>query len=711
MISFQITSREEKEGDEETLKTKTNKRGRHRQDITRSKTSVHPIDQAVDQMILECSVSFTERQRAIIQTFFELHDADWSHSLSLAELLKVVDEIGRAPPTCSKEFDEFCRLLQAHDVDDSGELDFEEFMVFLAEYYRVVYASLFLKCDKDKSGEIDRAELKGLTILLKEQGFHVRGEDMADMFRTIDASGIERLDWPKFCEFMTEYRNKEFELLNEGAGFKGIEVDYLSQVFRSADVDNSGQLEISEVLELLETKMLKSVLDSRDEIKKIATLFTRIDKDKSMSLDQLEFLKLLRVWITNSDHSHQSIIKVFRGGNEHSATFEATRMERKGSKTLKIQAAAAAAGHFDGELDAANIEEIRRTSVQHDMEACILAEQWNLSVQEVRCLQECFEFCDIDASGWISPVELKPLLKTLGFTPCTATQKRAFSKVSEDAQFCSDLDIQSLVKFLVMYHEACANEVLQTMKREGHKDGVHVDKLVQALYQVGQYMNKDGALALLKSVGGDPESNVVDCRTFEKMLAADRCNRTFEWRKRCGFTEEQLNSIQKAFSSHCNEVKGMMMERDGRVLDALQLLNLKPGPEKRQALLIALIRLDRAGDGTISFQDFLLLVRHLNSQNNAQRGVEEKAKAEIAGLDSENVQQIRQVFMDYGPDVTGELPMNKVQKMMFDLGVIKNSNDCHQWKSIMLQIVGKGSSVSFANLLDVLHRLEVARKG
>eukprot|EP00746_Dinoflagellata_sp_MGD_P154227 gnl/MRDRNA2_/MRDRNA2_84705_c0_seq1.p1 gnl/MRDRNA2_/MRDRNA2_84705_c0~~gnl/MRDRNA2_/MRDRNA2_84705_c0_seq1.p1 ORF type:complete len:346 (+),score=68.72 gnl/MRDRNA2_/MRDRNA2_84705_c0_seq1:2-1039(+) len=344
------------------------------------------------------------------------------------------------------------------------------------------------------------------------------------------------------------------------------------------------------------------------------------------------------------------------------------------------------------------------------MEACILAEQWNLSIQEVRCVRECFEFCDIDVSGYISPDELRPVLKTLGFTPVTAIQKQVFSKVREDKEFGTDLDIQSLVKFLVMYHDTCAEEVLQGMKREGHKDGVPVDKLVQVFYQVGQYMNKDGALALLKSVGGDPAANVVDSSTFEKMLAADRCNRLVEWRKTCGFTEEQLSSIHQAFSSHCAQGDSTIMERDGRVLEALQLLNLKPGPEKRQALLHALIRLDRAGDGTITYQDFLILVRHLESQKNSERSQEEKAKAEIAGLDSESVQQIRQVFMDYGPNIVGELPQIKVQGMLFDLGVIKNSNECDQWRSIMRKIVDAQSMVSFANFLDALHRFEVARK-
>jgi Ca2+-binding EF-hand superfamily protein len=469
-------------------------------------------------------------------------------------------------------------------------------------------------------------------------------------------------------------------------------------------------LEILELLQLLEKRMLKSAMESQEEIQKIATLFTRIDKDKSMSLDCLEFLKLLRVWITHGDHSHQSILKLFRGGDEHSVAFKANRsaQQGRGSRTFKIRAATS---YFADNLDDDKINELRQVAVQYDMEACVLAEQWNLSMQEVRFIRESFEFYDVDGDASISPDELKPMLKSFGCTPYTATQKKAFSRVSEDPKFGSDLDIQSLVGFFAMYHEACVEEALQAMKNQGHQDGVPIDKLVQAFYQVGQYMNKDKALALLKSVGGDPECNVVDTSTFEKMLAADRYNRTFEWRQKCGFTEKQLSLIKEAFSSLSDKVNGTIMERDGRVLDALQLLNLDPGPKKRQALLSALIRLDRAGDGTITYQDFLMLVRHLDSQKNSKRSMEEKAKADIAGLDSENVQQIRQVFMDYGPNVAGELPMNRVQKMMFDLGVIKNSKECDQWRSIMLQIVEDQSPVSFANFLDVLHRFEVASKG
>eukprot|EP00746_Dinoflagellata_sp_MGD_P144412 gnl/MRDRNA2_/MRDRNA2_77146_c0_seq1.p1 gnl/MRDRNA2_/MRDRNA2_77146_c0~~gnl/MRDRNA2_/MRDRNA2_77146_c0_seq1.p1 ORF type:complete len:646 (-),score=158.91 gnl/MRDRNA2_/MRDRNA2_77146_c0_seq1:1354-3291(-) len=215
------------------------------------------VDKMIDDLMSKgCLVPFSQEEKDVLFGFFELHDDDGSQSLSLEELVGVTDDIGRAPAEGSDDARQFEKLMRKADVDASGELNFEEFTNFLAEYYQSVYARLFVENDMDKSGTITTFELKGLMVKVKDCGFKVRGEDIADMFSNIDLGGDGILDWEEFCDFMMGYRKLEFDLLKVSAGFTATELEYLQSIFERADADGSGQLSIQEVLDLLEKNFI-----------------------------------------------------------------------------------------------------------------------------------------------------------------------------------------------------------------------------------------------------------------------------------------------------------------------------------------------------------------------------------------------------------------------------------------------------------------------
>lgn len=660
-----------------------------------------------------CLVPFTEEEKSVLCGFFELHDADGSRSLSLPELVAIVDDIGRAPPEGSADALHFEQLMRKADVDGSGELSFEEFTAFLAEYYQSVYARLFVENDVDNSGTVSKFEMKGLIVKLRDHGFKVRGEDIAEMFMSIDQGsdgpGDGVLDWHEFCEFMCGYRKKEFDLLKVSAGFRENELEYLQTIFEKADKDRSGQLGIKEVIDLLERTLLGSKVETQEEIDRIVTLFTRMDKDKSMSLEFLEFLRLLRVWSNNGGKqgSRQDILQVFKTTDDMIGSPK--KVKNRNGAIKRAQTAVLDSGL--GEESAAQVEliteQLREIAVQHDVEDGILAKQYGLTIQETRCLRESFEFCDADQSGHIDRDELTTVLKDLGCAATNVSQKTALFKVLEREEFSRDLEFPSLVKFLDAYHEACVEEILLSMKDGEAEEGVPMDRLVQAFYQIGQYLNRSQALALLQRVGGDPECQVVDRITFSKMLDVDRQDKINAWRQKCGFSESQLSAINHAFASHSED--GGSMNRDGSVLQALQLLNLEPPPDKRKKLMRALLRVDRAGGGTLTFADFLLLVRHLENEKLYARTLRERKSVSMAGLDSDTVQQFRQVFNDCEPNDEGKVRIPTIQKLFADLGLVGNPKQRRQLQDVINEVTeNDNSGLEFSQFLEVLHRLEMA---
>lgn len=690
-----------------------------------------------------CLVTFGLEETKILRGFFDLHDADGSNSLSLEELTEVVDDIGRAPEEGSEDALEFQRLMYKADASGDEELNFEEFRNFLCEYYQSVYWRLFLEADEDGSKTISKFEIKGLMVKLKDSGFKVRGEDIAGLFDEIDNSNTEGdgvLDWHEFCDFMSSYRRLEFALLKDSAGFPAPEMEFLRTIYDEADSDHSGQLAIREVVDLLERTMLGSKVDTQEEINKIVELFARIDKDKSMSLDFIEFLRLLRVWSNNKKRGKKEILAVFKKldelqtmrilpdgtgqivqNNDASPKVDLDHDVVKGLRTSIMARTRTSLENFGIEQEGAEKEyrdkkyklenELRNIAIEMDVEDGILAKTCGLTIGEVRVLRESFEFCDRDGSGYIDPDELTVILKTLGCAPITPSLKQAFAKTRECEEFKGELDFANLVRFLVQYHATSVEMVVSWAKftiNDETDEGVLTDKLVHVLYQMGQYLNRDGAMSLLKRVGGDPEGTVVSKKTFLKMIASDRTAKLAAWRQTCGFSESQIKAIKNAFATKCSPDDDAIMNRDGRVLEALHLLDIAPPSDTaREQLMRALLKVDRAATGTITFHDFLLLVRQLENQNLYKRTQKEKENIKVAGLDADAVQQFRQIFDDCKPNDYGRVGILRIHQLFADLGLVKKQSQRKEVQDVITEVTGiDKSGLAFHHFLEVLHRLE-----
>eukprot|EP00746_Dinoflagellata_sp_MGD_P138400 gnl/MRDRNA2_/MRDRNA2_72050_c0_seq1.p1 gnl/MRDRNA2_/MRDRNA2_72050_c0~~gnl/MRDRNA2_/MRDRNA2_72050_c0_seq1.p1 ORF type:complete len:1298 (-),score=274.48 gnl/MRDRNA2_/MRDRNA2_72050_c0_seq1:262-4155(-) len=670
-------------------------------------------DQTVTRM-----VSFEEAEKRTLRGFYDLHDADGSSCLNFDELFAVVDDIGKAPYAGTVEAYEFERLMRKAD-DGDGELNFDEFIAFLEDYYYASYVTLFAESDEDDSGTIAPFELKGLLLKMERLGFEISKDDMTEMFFEVDnkssqtkedgaqGTGDGSLDWYEFLDLMKSFRKKEFELLKSSAGFRGQQLEYLQGIYENGDEDGSGELGIKEVVKILEGTVSGAIKD-QETIDKFVALFDRMDQDRSLTLDLEEFLRLVRVWsnsVGKQGGKEAFLDQVVKQQQDQSKT-----NDKDDSRIMQRVKTSMLVGDFSEETDADPdklYETLRAIAVQNDVEDGITAKHNGIPMHEIQCLRDCFEFCDADGSGHIDSEELAYVLKTMGCAAITQAQKKAFAHTVK-TESSQDLDFPFLVRFLVKYREACTDEILVSMESEEEKDGIQVDKLVQALYQFGQYTNRDGALGLLKRVGGDPESKVVDKETFLKLLALVHAEKIIQWRDTFGFSANQLAVIKHAFESQSDRDNSNIMNRDGRVINVLQVLNLAPPPDKRDALMKALLRVDRVCDGKISYNDFLLLVRHLENQKLYEKTREEKDKAKMAGLDVDAVQQLRQCFNDYEPDENGRMGFFKVQKIFSDLGLIHSSKERRRLQDVINEVAGEDRSVKFAQFLDILHRAEKA---
>lgn len=236
-----------------------------------------------------------------------------------------------------------------------------------------------------------------------------------------------------------------------------------------------------------------------------------------------------------------------------------------------------------------------------------------------------------------------------------------------------------------------------------------MNKLVLAFYEVGQFVSRPEIQDLLKRVGVDESEEIITATTFEKILKIHRTDKLLEWRRSYGFTPKELSKFRECCRRRgCDDVR-INIEA---VLDLTDDLGLAPvDQEHREALMKALMRVDRKGTGFISFEEFVLLLRHLENQKLRRRNQEEGKAAKAAGLDAESVQQFREAFQQLDEAGSGYVPKKAIREMLKQNGAVLTPDEKKKLEQIFKQIeekiIGKqANEFTFAQFLWVLRGLD-----
>jgi Ca2+-binding EF-hand superfamily protein len=349
---------------------------------------------------------------------------------------------------------------------------------------------------------------------------------------------------------------------------------------------------------------------------------------------------------------------------------------------------------------------------QRDMEDNVLSTLTNLPVEEVQVFRDSFFFYDEDGSGHISGDHLSIIFNNSIYAPTTAQQRNAFSKTCNlDELKCHTLEFPLLVRFTAAYHDAYVEEVVLCLKQDMEQADFSEHTLVQALNRLGHHVEEGEAMALLERLSGDEAIPVVSKGAFRKLYDAERMNKAIAWRETCGFSRDQVSDIRQAYSRHADRTINFVMRLlDTPVFEALAVLNLAPPPDDvhvRSTMMVMLERLDRQGTGIITFEDFLLLVRHLENQKSSARVVRENAIVESTGFNAGAIQTLRNLFNDCEPNFSGKVDLGVLKKMLGTRGVIQTFNQRKGLKKVIDEVANNDySGLEFSQFMDMFYRLE-----
>ena len=137
-----------------------------------------------------------------LHNVFDMIDKDGSGSISVEEFTQACSEL--SIEASSDELSDFVRS----DCSADGELDFEEFCTFYTTRLRKVFDEF----DTDRSGDIDRQELRGA---FRNLGYKTTEREVQSMLAKVDSDGNETISFAEFCNYFSSMPSPSMKMVME----------------------------------------------------------------------------------------------------------------------------------------------------------------------------------------------------------------------------------------------------------------------------------------------------------------------------------------------------------------------------------------------------------------------------------------------------------------------------------------------------------------
>ncbi|XP_065855791.1 calcium-dependent protein kinase 20-like [Euphorbia lathyris] len=143
--------------------------------------------------------SLSEEEIAGLKEMFKMIDTDNSGQISLEELKNGLERVGAIDLNDS----EIVKLMQAADIDNSGTIDYGEFIAAMLHLNKIdkedhLFAA-FSYFDKDGSGYITQDELQQAC-----DQFGLGYDHLGDLLREVDQDNDGRIDYSEFVDMMQD---------------------------------------------------------------------------------------------------------------------------------------------------------------------------------------------------------------------------------------------------------------------------------------------------------------------------------------------------------------------------------------------------------------------------------------------------------------------------------------------------------------------------
>ena len=145
--------------------------------------------------------NISEEQLEQCREIFNLYDKDKDGTIDSRELGDIMRSLGTYP-----SYEEINEMLKEVDTDNSGKIDFEEFLELFNKKINELdteedYIEAFKTFDKDNSGLITA---KNLVHVMASLGERITEEEAEEMIKNADTDGDGTINFKEFCDIITK---------------------------------------------------------------------------------------------------------------------------------------------------------------------------------------------------------------------------------------------------------------------------------------------------------------------------------------------------------------------------------------------------------------------------------------------------------------------------------------------------------------------------
>ncbi|CAJ1423718.1 unnamed protein product [Effrenium voratum] len=246
---------------------------------------------------------------------FEICDEDNSGGMACCELEFAIRSLGY-PVT----YEEVQEQLDEWDMDESGEIEFPEFLKIISfhkrkELQRVLQAMFSGELQEkaprvrrlSKAHQLNRKQAELPAVLLSSGHCPLREDSAVLKDCGVESPGSEtELNLWGFAQLIAEYRRETNEEVRQQQGFMAEELEQLKQIFRSYDPQERGVIEKSQLRRLL-LQQCPQAEQTQAGREQIAQIVKASDADHSGTIDFQEFILLMR--LVSNRCSREKLVK------------------------------------------------------------------------------------------------------------------------------------------------------------------------------------------------------------------------------------------------------------------------------------------------------------------------------------------------------------------------------------------------------------------
>lgn len=494
-----------------------------------------------------------------------------------------------------------------------------------------------------------------------------------------DVSTYSMLDWQEYNDFVEKFAAYERE-------------EFLKE-FALMDEDDSGQLSVSELQNLISSLGVTPFKETLDEAMAV------VDFDRSGQLDFDEFVHLMSVYRVTEGFTRKEVAKLRTLFDRVAVPVPGSSKEVKADRlqdimvymfgpqsiglAMKLARRFTSGNHTDPTADDLSTgPNACPASPECSQDAWVASKDFTmpgipfqefllwarrLREAEIEEFRKQFAACDADNSGFIGAEELRQVITNVGYMPLRTVVKEVLEQVDVDHN--STLDFDEFVNLMAVFRKTdgfCAREVQEYKDifdqfKEDFKDGPAVNclELMDVMRAMGYVTNLDVVRKSVKQVDFD-NSNTIDLPEFIRLMRM--------------FREHELNQALKAFNEELDSGSSkLQLEQAKRALGNL-------GYNSSDEMLAEATKKigNLGGDEAevevfeeFDFDSFVILMDILRKDLM-------EVRRKNAGYSDTELDRYKKAFEVYDEDGNGDIERHELTNLLVDLGIPMRSKQEQQ---------------------------------